>query len=158
MIGRNHSLEEKDHDSFQNMMPADQCSPALKWQPYQSVPWHSLLNGHYEKLPDIGYQVVTDKGFTFSPADEAFVCQKKNHFQITIHIQVWGSPKFVKTQVGLKPIEMFYLKAFGVKLEASNQIIAIEQSQADRSKKIFNPNRPAGGPGHQSHAGPVTLQ
>ncbi|XP_037369079.1 myelin regulatory factor-like protein [Talpa occidentalis] len=139
MIGRNHSLEEKDHDSFQNMMPADQCSPALKWQPYQSVPWHSLLNGHYEKLPDIGYQVVTDKGFTFSPADEAFVCQKKNHFQITIHIQVWGSPKFVKTQVGLKPIEMFYLKAFGVKLEASNQIIAIEQSQADRSKKIFNP-------------------
>lgn len=66
--------------------------------------------------PSIGYQVVTDKGFNFSPADEAFVCQKKNHFQITIHIQVWGSPKFVKTQVGLKPIEMFYLKAFGVKV------------------------------------------
>ncbi|XP_060050930.1 myelin regulatory factor-like protein [Erinaceus europaeus] len=120
-------------------MPADHCSPALKWQPYQSVPWHSLLNTHYEKLPDIGYQVVTDKGFNYSPADEAFVCQKKNHFQITIHIQVWGSPKFVKTQMGLKPIEMFYLKAFGVKVEATNQIITIEQSQADRSKKIFNP-------------------
>lgn len=66
--------------------------------------------------PDVGYQVVTDKGFTFSPVDEAFVCQKKNHFQITIHIQVWGSPKFVKTQMGLKPIEMFYLKAFGIKV------------------------------------------
>ncbi|EPY85117.1 myelin gene regulatory factor-like protein [Camelus ferus] len=65
--------------------------------------------------PNIGYRVVTDKGFNFSPADEAFVCQKKNHFQLTIHIQVWGSPKFVKTQMGLKPIEMFYLKAFGVK-------------------------------------------
>ncbi|KAK1340920.1 hypothetical protein QTO34_017318 [Cnephaeus nilssonii] len=142
MMSRSYSSEMQDHDSEgQNMMPADQCSPALKWQPYQSVPWHSLLNGHYEKLPHIGYRVVTDKGFNYSPVDEAFVCQKKNHFQITIHIQVWGSPKFVKTQMGLKPIEMFYLKAFGVKVEATNQIIAIEQSQADRSKKIFNPVR-----------------
>ncbi|XP_040493742.1 myelin regulatory factor-like protein [Ursus maritimus] len=140
MTSRSFSSEVQDYDSEgQNMTPVDQCSPSLKWQPYQSVPWHGLFNGHYEKLPDIGYRVVTDKGFNFSPADEAFVCQKKNHFQITIHIQVWGSPKFVKTQMGLKPIEMFYLKAFGVKVEATNQIIAIEQSQADRSKKIFNP-------------------
>ncbi|XP_043420219.1 myelin regulatory factor-like protein [Prionailurus bengalensis] len=140
MTNRSHSSEVQDYDGEgQNMMPVDQCSPTLKWQPYQSVPWHSLLNGHYEKLPDVGYRVITDKGFNFSPADEAFVCQKKNHFQITIHIQVWGSPKFVQTQMGLKPIEMFYLKAFGVKVEATSQIIAIEQSQADRSKKIFNP-------------------
>ncbi|XP_019658288.2 myelin regulatory factor-like protein [Ailuropoda melanoleuca] len=140
MTSRSFSSEVQDYDSEgQNMTPVDQCSPSLKWQPYQSVPWHGLFNGHYEKLPDIGYRVVTDKGFNFSPADDAFVCQKKNHFQITIHIQVWGSPKFVKTQMGLKPIDMFYLKAFGVKVEATNQIIAIEQSQADRSKKIFNP-------------------
>lgn len=140
MMSTSHGSELQDHDSEgQKAMPVDQFSPALKWQPYQSVPWHNLLNNHYEKLPNIGYRVVTDKGFTFSPADEAFVCQKKNHFQITIHIQVRGSPKFVKTQMGLKPIEMFYLKAFGVKVEATNQIIAIEQSQADRSKKIFNP-------------------
>ncbi|XP_053082466.1 myelin regulatory factor-like protein isoform X3 [Acinonyx jubatus] len=140
MTNKSHSSEVQDYDGEgQNMMPVDQCSPTLKWQPYQSVPWHSLLNGHYEKLPDVGYRVITDKGFNFSPADEAFVCQKKNHFQITIHIQVWGSPKFVQTQMGLKPIEMFYLKAFGVKVEATSQIIAIEQSQADRSKKIFNP-------------------
>ncbi|XP_027449771.2 myelin regulatory factor-like protein isoform X4 [Zalophus californianus] len=140
MTSRSFSSEVQDYDSEgQNMTPVDQCSPSLKWQPYQSVPWHSLFTGHCEKLPDIGYQVITDKGFNFSPADEAFVCQKKNHFQITIHIQVRGSPKFVKTQMGLKPIEMFYLKAFGVKVEATNQIIAIEQSQADRSKKIFNP-------------------
>ncbi|XP_006859679.1 PREDICTED: myelin regulatory factor-like protein [Chrysochloris asiatica] len=140
MPSRSYGNEVQDHDSEgQNMIHVDQCSPALKWQPYQSVPWHSLLNHRYEKLPDVGYRVVTDKGFNFSPADEAFVCQKKNHFQISIHIQIWGSPKFVKTQMGLKPIEMFYLKAFGVKVEATNQIIAIEQSQADRSKKIFNP-------------------
>ncbi|XP_049991399.1 myelin regulatory factor-like protein [Alexandromys fortis] len=140
MRSRTHGTDVQDHDrEGHNGIPMDQCSPALKWQPYRSVPWHGLLNSHYEKLPDVGYQVVTDKGFTFSPVDEAFVCQKKNHFQITIHIQVWGSPKFVKTQMGLKPIEMFYLKAFGIKVEATNQVIAIEQSQADRSKKTFDP-------------------
>ncbi|XP_058529747.1 myelin regulatory factor-like protein [Ochotona princeps] len=140
MTSRSLNGDIQNHDSEgQNGIPADQCSPALKWQPYHSVPWHSLLNGHYEKLPDVGYQVITDKGFNFSPVDEAFVCQKKNHFQITVHVQVWGNPKFVKTQMGLKPIEMFYLKAFGIKAEATSQIIAIEQSQADRSKKIFNP-------------------
>lgn len=140
MSSRTQGIDMQDHDrEGHNGMPVDQCSPALKWQPYQSVPWHSLLNSHYEKLPDVGYQVVTDKGFTFSPVDEAFVCQKKNHFQITIHIQAWGSPKFVKTQTGLQPIEMFYLKAFGIKVEATNQVIAIEQSQADRSKKTFDP-------------------
>lgn len=140
MTCRSHPCEVQEHDNeVPHVSPVDPSSPALKWQPYQSVPWHSLLNGHYEKLPDLGYRVVTDKGFNFSPADEAFVCQKKNHFQLTIQIQVWGSPKYVETQMGLKPIEMFYLKAFGVKVEATNQIIAIEQSQADRSKKIFNP-------------------
>ncbi|XP_012874098.1 PREDICTED: myelin regulatory factor-like protein [Dipodomys ordii] len=140
MTSRNHSSDVQTHDSEgQNGVRVDQCFPALKWWPYQSVPWHSLFDSRYEKLSDVGFRVVTDKGFNFSPADEAFVCQKKNHFQITIHIQVWGSPKFVKTQMGLKPIEMFYLKAFGIKAEATNQIVAIEQSQADRSKKIFNP-------------------
>uniref|UniRef100_F7BVW1 Myelin regulatory factor like n=1 Tax=Ornithorhynchus anatinus TaxID=9258 RepID=F7BVW1_ORNAN len=117
----------------------DKGQPSLKWQPYQSSPWSGLLNGLYEKLPDVGYCVVTDKGFNFSAADEAFVCQKKNHFQITVHIQVFGNPRYVETQMGLKPIEMFYLKAFGVKVEATNQIITIEQSQSDRSKKIFQP-------------------
>ncbi|XP_075409344.1 myelin regulatory factor-like protein [Tenrec ecaudatus] len=137
---RSYGGEVQDHDSEgQSATLVDQYSPALKWKPYQSVPWHSLVNSHYEPLPAVGYRVVTDKGFNFSPADEAFVCQKKNHFQISIHIQIWGSPKFVKTQMGLTPIEMFYLKAFGIKVEATNQIIAIEQSQADRSKKIFNP-------------------
>lgn len=28
------------------------------------------------------YRVDADKGFNFSNADDAFVCQKKNHFQV----------------------------------------------------------------------------
>lgn len=69
--------------------------------------------------PDVGYHIVTNKGFNFSATDDAFVCQKKNHFQITVYIRVVGNPTFVKTQLGLKPIEKFYLKPFGIKASGS---------------------------------------
>lgn len=71
--------------------------------------------------------------------DDAFVCQKKNHFQVTVYIGMLGEPKYVKTPEGLKPLDCFYLKLHGVKLEALNQSINIEQSQSDRSKRPFNP-------------------
>nr|XP_048703820.1 myelin regulatory factor-like protein [Caretta caretta] len=132
--------EVQDYDSDgQNVAAVDKCYQALTWQPYQTSHWSSLFNYSYETLPDVGYHIVTDKGFNFSTADDAFVCQKKNHFQITVHISVVGNPKYVKTQQGLKPIEKFYLKTFGIKADAPNQIITIEQSQSDRSKKSFNP-------------------
>uniref|UniRef100_A0A8D0G3E4 Myelin regulatory factor like n=1 Tax=Sphenodon punctatus TaxID=8508 RepID=A0A8D0G3E4_SPHPU len=122
----------------QNVVSVDKCHQSLTWQPYQMSHWSSLFNHNYEKLPDIGYHVVTDKGFNFSATDDAFVCQKKNHFQITVHVRIVGNPKYVRTQLGLKPIEKFFLKTFGIKGEAPNQIITIEQSQSDRSKKNFN--------------------
>ncbi len=58
----------------------------------------------------------TNKGFSYSPADEAFVCQKKNHFQVTVHIGMVGDPRFVKTSGGLMPIESFHVNVFGVKV------------------------------------------
>uniref|UniRef100_A0A8C4VGM5 Myelin regulatory factor like n=1 Tax=Gopherus evgoodei TaxID=1825980 RepID=A0A8C4VGM5_9SAUR len=131
-------VQEYDSDG-QNVVAVDKCYQALTWQPYQTSHWSDLFNYSYEKLPDVGYHIVTDKGFNFSTTDDAFVCQKKNHFQITVHISVVGNPKYVKTQLGLKPIEKFYLKTFGIKVDAPNQIITIEQSQSDRSKKSFNP-------------------
>lgn len=32
--------------------------------------------------PTAYFKVDADKGFNFSNADDAFVCQKKNHFQV----------------------------------------------------------------------------
>ncbi|XP_066580281.1 myelin regulatory factor-like protein isoform X2 [Amia ocellicauda] len=112
---------------------------SLTWGGYQSNQWVALYNSNFESLPVPGYHVDTDKGFNYSTTDEAFVCQKKNHFQVTVHIGMAGNPKFVKTPLGLKPIQNFYLKVFGVKVEALNHIITIEQSQSDRSKKPFLP-------------------
>lgn len=113
------------------------------------------------------YRVDADKGFNFSLADDAFVCQKKNHFQVTVYVGMLGDPKYIKTSDGLQPIECFYLKLNGVKVsrgqqqqgggggpsvlrlfkpgcfvlevEAMNQSISVEQSQSDRSKRPFKP-------------------
>lgn len=82
-----------------------------------------------------------DKGFNFSNADEAFVCQKKNHFQVTVHIQILANPIYVKTPDGLHKIDNFYLHFYGVKVESPTQTIKVEQSQSDRSKKAFHPVR-----------------
>ncbi|XP_021240822.1 myelin regulatory factor-like protein isoform X1 [Numida meleagris] len=135
------AVEVQEYDSDGQNAALEKCCQALTWQLYQTSQWNSLLNSNYEKLPAIGYHIVTDKGFNFSATDDAFVCQKKNHFQITVHIRITGHPKYVKTQLGMKLIEKFYLKAFGIRMEAPNQTIAIEQSQSDRSKKTFYPVR-----------------
>ncbi|KFO29461.1 Myelin gene regulatory factor [Fukomys damarensis] len=112
---------------------------SIKWQPHQQNKWATLYDANYKELPMLTYRVDADKGFNFSVGDDAFVCQKKNHFQVTVYIGMLGEPKFVKTPEGLKPLDCFYLKLHGVKLEALNQCINIEQSQSDRSKRPFNP-------------------
>lgn len=108
------------------------------------------------------YRVDADKGFNFSLADDAFVCQKKNHFQVTVYVGMLGDAKYIKSTEGLQPIDCFYLKLNGVKVceehqpkggpslcllenvfhcqvESINQSISVEQSQSDRSKRPFKP-------------------
>ncbi|XP_053320569.1 myelin regulatory factor-like protein [Spea bombifrons] len=123
----------------QTISSTDIYYQSLTWKPYQTAHWGILYNANSEKLPAMGFQVITDKGFNFSTVDDAFVCQKKNHFQVTVHIRVLGTPKYIQTPHGPNPIAEFYLKVFGVKVETPNQTITIEQSQSDRSKRPFNP-------------------
>ncbi|XP_069755436.1 myelin regulatory factor isoform X2 [Narcine bancroftii] len=128
----------QDNDSLNGsyLDPNYQC---IKWQPHQQNKWTILCDANCKDLPNPSYRVDADKGFNFSVPDDAFVCQKKNHFQVTVYVGMMGDPKYVKTPEGLKPIDFFFLKLHGVKLEAMNQSINIEQSQSDRSKRPFNP-------------------
>ncbi|KAM6937394.1 myelin regulatory factor isoform 2-T2 [Xenentodon cancila] len=116
--------------------PNYQC---IKWQPHQQNKWSPLYDANCKELPMPTYRVDADKGFNFSLADDAFVCQKKNHFQVTVYVGMLGDPKYIKTNEGLQPIDCFYLKLNGVKVEAMNQSISVEQSQSDRSKRPFKP-------------------
>ncbi|XP_033610855.1 myelin regulatory factor isoform X3 [Cryptotermes secundus] len=120
-------------------MYLDSSYQCIRFQPFQQTAWHVLCDQNLKELPVPHYRVDADKGFNFSNADDAFVCQKKNHFQITCHAQLQGDAQFVKTPEGLKKISSFHLHFYGVKVESPTQTIKVEQSQSDRSKKPFHP-------------------
>ncbi|XP_034719987.1 myelin regulatory factor-like protein [Etheostoma cragini] len=113
----------------------------LTWEQYMLEHWSTLYGSSYQTLSPLAYHVDTDKGFNYSAADEAFVCQKKNHFQVTVHIGVAAEPRYVRTQGGPQPVDHFQIKVFGIKLESPSHHVTIEQSQPDRSKKPFHPVR-----------------
>ena len=39
--------------------------------------------------------ITADKGFNYSAQDEAFIVQKKNHFQVTCDVQFNGYVQFM---------------------------------------------------------------
>ncbi|KAK7488839.1 hypothetical protein BaRGS_00019974 [Batillaria attramentaria] len=111
----------------------------IKWQPFNPTTWNTLTDANFKDLPTPTYRVDADKGFNYSVPDEAFVCQKKNHFQVTVHVGLQGNPKYIRTPDGLKRIEDFFVHFHGIKMESPTQTVKIEQSQSDRSKKPFHP-------------------
>ncbi|XP_054165313.1 uncharacterized protein LOC128962921 isoform X2 [Oppia nitens] len=117
----------------------DSVYQCIRFQIFQNSPFSILCDSSLKELPTPNYKVEADKGFNFSNADDAFVCQKKNHFQVTVHIQPIGLPACVKSTDGIKKIDNFYLHFYGVKVESPAQTIKVEQSQSDRSKKAFHP-------------------
>ncbi|XP_046741510.1 myelin regulatory factor-like protein isoform X4 [Diprion similis] len=117
----------------------DASYQCIRFHPFQQTTWHALCDHNLKELPVPYYRVDADKGFNFSNSDDAFVCQKKNHFQITCRAQLQGEAVFVKTGEGLKKISSFQLHFYGVKVESPTQTIRVEQSQSDRSKKPFHP-------------------
>ncbi|XP_071038360.1 myelin regulatory factor-like protein isoform X2 [Parasteatoda tepidariorum] len=122
-----------------NAMFVDSSFQCIRFQPFQQNTWAQLLDKDLKEIPSPNFRVDADKGFNFSNADESFVCQKKNHFQVTVHIQPLGVAHFVRTPEGNKLIEKFSLNFHGVKMESPTQTIKVEQSQSDRSKRPFNP-------------------
>ncbi|XP_052800513.1 myelin regulatory factor-like isoform X2 [Mya arenaria] len=135
-------------DDYSNYDPGDGSNgydngvyQVIKWSPNQKQNWVTLTDANLKDLPSPQYRVDADKGFNFSTSDDSFVCQKKNHFQITTHIGITGDPKYVRTPEGVKKIDHFCLHFYGAKVESPSQTIKIEQSQSDRSKKPFKPVR-----------------
>lgn len=48
-------------------------------------PVAKIFSADGQELEICDFEVDAEKGFNFSPLDNAFVCQKKNHFQV-----LWG--------------------------------------------------------------------
>ncbi|XP_038220032.1 uncharacterized protein LOC119838246 isoform X2 [Zerene cesonia] len=117
----------------------DAPQQSIRFATFQQTAWHALFDANLKPIATPSYVVGADKGFNYSQIDEAFVCQKKNHFQVTCQMQVQGEPQYVKTVDGYKKISNFCLHFYGVKAEDPSQEVRIEQSQSDRTKKPFHP-------------------
>ena len=67
------------------------------------------------------FSVEADKGFNYLSYDDSFVCQKKNHFQLTVRTGLnTGSaqPQYVydAESCAAVPIDGFYLHFYGIKV------------------------------------------
>ena len=63
------------------------------------------------------------------------MCQKKNHFQVTVHIGVAAEPQYVRTPSGPQQVNHFQIKEFGIKVRTrlSNLLSAL----GDQTKYAF---------------------
>ena len=67
------------------------------------------------------YTVEADKGFNYLSYDDSFVCQKKNHFQLTVRVGLSpgsNDPKFIYDAPACTamPVDGFYLHFHGIKV------------------------------------------
>ncbi|GFX88653.1 myelin regulatory factor [Trichonephila clavipes] len=122
-----------------NALFVDSSFQCIRFQSFQPNTWAQLLDKDMKEIASPNFRVDADKGFNYSNADESFVCQKKNHFQVTVHVQPVAEAHYVRTPEGTRVIEKFSLNFHGVKMESPTQTIKVEQSQSDRSKRPFHP-------------------
>ena len=115
----------------------------LQWIPHFHDQWHNILDEYGRPSGNFQFNVRVDKGFTYSAIDDSFVCQRKNHFQMTVTMDMLDQPRFAQLAPGrmLQPIREVFLCVHGVKSENGSSAIPIEQAQVDRSKCVLQPVR-----------------
>uniref|UniRef100_A0A1I8F020 NDT80 domain-containing protein n=1 Tax=Wuchereria bancrofti TaxID=6293 RepID=A0A1I8F020_WUCBA len=114
---------------------------AIKFTAFNEEHWATLYDINQRPLHQLEMHVVADKGFNYSTMDNCFVNQKKNHFQISVHIEAIDNhpPNFVKIGNELKMVKEFKLAFCGVKSEMPTSEIQIKQSTTDRRPVPHDP-------------------
>ena len=106
----------------ESVLESDQV---LHFKAFQPTKWRETYNSDYQILKTPVLKVTADKGFNYSPVDDAFIAQKKNHFQLSSQVTVEGDHCHVATDSGCKKIEYFQMNFYGVKKEATEQRIQV---------------------------------
>ncbi|MFH4977534.1 hypothetical protein AB6A40_004243 [Gnathostoma spinigerum] len=114
---------------------------AIKFTRFSENEWATLYDINQQPLNQLEMHVVADKGFNYSTMDNCFVNQKKNHFQISVHIEAIDNhpPSYVKVGNDLKRVTDFKLAFCGVKSEMPASEIQIKQSTTDRRPVPHDP-------------------
>eukprot|EP00037_Helgoeca_nana_P016974 m.160116 g.160116 ORF g.160116 m.160116 type:complete len:504 (+) comp23780_c0_seq7:101-1612(+) len=109
----------------------------IGWGTSPNVDLCKVLDDSMAELPPLQFTAYVDKGFKPSSQYMAFICQKKNHFQVSATAQFPVVPKYIVTPGGVMKIERVVLKLHGIKTD-DGVTVALEQSLSDRTKKPFD--------------------
>ena len=132
---RENSFPHSEDTSSESVSPVkiksesecDQQTQNVQFLPFEPSSWSSTCSSDFKKLQCPILKVSADKGFNFSQLDDAFIAQKKNHFQLTCHVFKDGQHDFISTQEGYKPLEYLQLNFYGIKKEAPDQKIPVSK-------------------------------
>ena len=116
-----------DVSSVKVKSETSETDQVLHFTPFQPTKWRETYNSDFQNLKTPVLKVTADKGFNFSQVDDAFIAQKKNHFQLSCHVAKEGEHSLVTTDLGVQKIEYFQLNFYGVKKEASEQRIQVDK-------------------------------
>ena len=127
-------LEDKEQDLLKIQIknengPSSYQNHHASFMPFESEKWQTTFCQDVKKLPTPAMTITADKGFNYSTVDEAFIAQKKNHFQLTCHITKQGMHQFVNTTTGLRQIEYLQLNFYGVKQERPDERIQVRNEK-----------------------------
>lgn len=125
-------------------------SKAVQWKHNQHTAYYKTYTESMVPCEDATIQCDVDKGFKAS-ATEGYICQKKNHFQVSIRVAASDCPRVVDTGDGtMAKVEGLFVELYGIKCENPEARIALDQSSTDRQKRPFKPLALNGGPPGQA--------
>ena len=104
---------------------ASETDQVLHFTAFQPTKWRETYNPDFQILKTPMLKVSADKGFNFSLVDDAFIAQKKNHFQLSCQVNIEGEHTLITTDLGCQKIEYFQLNFYGIKKEAPEQRIKV---------------------------------
>ena len=125
--------------------------PTLRWQAQARSKhcWQPVLDAsgkpHASGELALELNIQADKGFVYSPLDKAFVCQRKNHFQLSVSLPAADTREALYIDAGPgKPLHALtdvFVYVHACKVEDSASIIQVEQASSNRSRAPFEPIR-----------------
>ena len=85
------------------------------------------------------FKIGADKGFQYSNVCGSYICQRKNHFQLSIQILVDKIAKYVYTEGHYHEIGYYTIEIYAIRNEFRTEKVQICQSNTDRRHVKYEP-------------------
>ena len=84
----------------------------------------------------IQYKVDADKGFRYSQSFKSYVCQRKNHFQVSLQVLIDKDANYVRVDGHYHKIDHYRLNIYAVRDEQKTEKVKIKQSNKNDQRHL----------------------